>query len=79
MGSHSAPHSKRMKENASGMAGIYNAHASMELYAEIFEAAGKLDYLEVVWLLIFDLTVVRTLRQCSGPASTLSLSIHPMV
>jgi dihydroorotase len=35
-----------MKEMACGHAGIYSAHAALELYAEAFEAAGALDKLE---------------------------------
>ena len=34
------------KETACGCAGIYTAHAAIELYAEAFEDAGALDRLE---------------------------------
>ncbi len=34
------------KESACGCAGIYTAHAAIELYAEVFEQAGALDKLE---------------------------------
>ena len=34
------------KESACGCAGIYSAHAAIELYAEAFDAAGALDKLE---------------------------------
>jgi dihydroorotase len=34
------------KETACGCAGIYSAHAAIELYAEAFEDAGALDRLE---------------------------------
>ena len=46
LGTDSAPHAKHLKENACGCAGIYSAHAGIELYAEIFEQAGALDRLE---------------------------------
>lgn len=46
LGTDSAPHAKNTKENACGCAGIYSAHAAMELYTEAFEQAGALDKLE---------------------------------
>ena len=46
LGTDSAPHSRQAKESACGCAGIYTAHAAMELYTEIFERAGALDRLE---------------------------------
>jgi dihydroorotase len=46
LGTDSAPHAKATKETACGCAGIYSAHAAIELYAMAFEAAGKLDMLE---------------------------------
>jgi len=46
LGTDSAPHSRQAKESACGCAGIYTAHAAIELYAEAFEATGKLDRLE---------------------------------
>ncbi len=46
LGTDSAPHSRRDKEQACGCAGIYTAHAAIELYAEAFEAAAALDRLE---------------------------------
>ena len=46
LGTDSAPHSKSAKESACGCAGIYTAHAGIELYAEVFEQAGALDKLE---------------------------------
>ena len=46
LGTDSAPHATHLKENASGCAGCYTAHAALELYAEAFEAAGALDKLE---------------------------------
>ncbi|MFZ3322060.1 MAG: dihydroorotase [Usitatibacter sp.] len=46
LGTDSAPHSRAGKESACGHAGIYTAHAALELYAEAFEAAGALDKLE---------------------------------
>jgi len=46
LGTDSAPHAKHAKEAACGCAGIFSAHAAIELYAEAFEAAGALDRLE---------------------------------
>ncbi len=46
LGTDSAPHAKSVKETACGCAGCYTAHAGIELYAEVFEAAGALDRLE---------------------------------
>jgi dihydroorotase len=46
LGTDSAPHARRAKESACGCAGIYTAHAGIELYAEVFEQAGALDRLE---------------------------------
>jgi dihydroorotase len=46
LGSDSAPHARQAKEAACGCAGIYTAHAGIELYAEAFEAAGALARLE---------------------------------
>ncbi|KZV42208.1 Dihydroorotase [Dorcoceras hygrometricum] len=46
LGTDSAPHARGAKEAACGCAGIYTAHAAIELYAEAFELAGKLDRLE---------------------------------
>ena len=46
LGTDSAPHAKSAKEAACGCAGMYTAHAALELYAEAFEAANALDKLE---------------------------------
>jgi dihydroorotase len=46
LGTDSAPHAKHTKEAACGCAGMYTAHTAMELYTEVFEAAGALDKLE---------------------------------
>ena len=46
LGTDSAPHAIETKETSCGCAGIYSAHAALELYAEIFEAANALDKLE---------------------------------
>ncbi len=45
LGTDSAPHGRAAKEAACGCAGIYTAHAAIELYAEAFAAAGALDRL----------------------------------
>ena len=46
LGTDSAPHARHTKEAACGCAGIFSAHAAIELYAEAFESAGRLDRLE---------------------------------
>lgn len=46
LGTDSAPHAQSAKENDCGCAGMFTAHAGIELYAEAFEAAGRLDRLQ---------------------------------
>lgn len=46
LGTDTAPHARGAKECDCGAAGVYTAHAALELYAEAFEAAGALDRLE---------------------------------
>ena len=46
LGTDSAPHTRPTKETSCGCAGMYTAHAAIELYAEVFEAASALDKLE---------------------------------
>jgi dihydroorotase len=46
LGTDSAPHEKAAKESSCGCAGMFTAHAALELYAEAFDSAGKLDRLE---------------------------------
>jgi dihydroorotase len=46
LGTDSAPHPRHLKESDCGCAGIYSAHAGIELYAEVFDAAAALDRLE---------------------------------
>lgn len=46
LGTDSAPHLRQDKESACGCAGIYTAHAAIELYAEVFEQSNALDRLE---------------------------------
>jgi dihydroorotase len=46
LGTDSAPHARHAKESACGCAGIFSAHAALELYAQAFEAAGALGKLE---------------------------------
>lgn len=46
LGTDSAPHTKSSKESACGCAGIYSAHAAIELYAEAFDNENALDKLE---------------------------------
>lgn len=46
LGTDSAPHTQENKESACGCAGIYSAHAAIELYTEIFEENNALTKLE---------------------------------
>ena len=46
LGTDSAPHAQGAKEAACGCAGMYTAHAAIELYAEAFESVGALHRLE---------------------------------
>jgi len=46
LGTDSAPHRQDAKESGCGCAGIFTAHAALELYATAFDEAGKLDQLE---------------------------------
>jgi len=46
LGTDSAPHPRHAKESACGCAGCYSAPAALELYAEVFDAAGALGRLE---------------------------------
>ena len=46
LGTDSAPHARHAKESACGCAGMFTAHAAIELYAEVFEAADALHKLE---------------------------------
>ncbi len=46
LGTDSAPHARDKKESACGCAGIFSAHAAIEIYASIFEQQNALDKLE---------------------------------
>ncbi len=46
LGTDSAPHARSAKENACGCAGTFSAPAALELYTQVFDAAGRLDRLE---------------------------------
>jgi dihydroorotase len=46
LGTDSAPHQRHAKECTNGCAGIFSAHAAVELYAEVFEDADALDLFE---------------------------------
>ena len=46
LGTDSAPHDKTQKESACGCAGVFSANAAIELYAEAFDRANKIDKLE---------------------------------
>ena len=45
LGTDSAPHDREKKESACGCAGIFSAHAAIELYAEAFDGEGAIDRL----------------------------------
>lgn len=46
LGTDSAPHSRASKQSDCGCAGIFSANAAIELYAEVFDQAGRIDRLE---------------------------------
>lgn len=46
LGTDSAPHLQSKKEASCGCAGIYSAHAALELYAEALESINRLDLLQ---------------------------------
>ncbi len=46
LGTDSAPHPRHAKESRCGCAGVFSSHAALELYAEAFESAGRLDALQ---------------------------------
>jgi dihydroorotase len=45
-GTDSAPHPTTAKQSACGCAGIFTAHAAVELYAEVFDRENAIDRLE---------------------------------
>jgi dihydroorotase len=46
LGTDSAPHARGTKETSCGCAGIFSAHAAIELYTEAFDQAQRLDRLQ---------------------------------
>ena len=46
LGTDSAPHDKHAKESGCGCAGIFSAHAAIELYAMAFDGVGAIEKLE---------------------------------
>ena len=46
LGTDSAPHPRQAKETACGCAGVFSAHAALELYTEAFESVGRLGALQ---------------------------------
>ncbi len=46
LGTDSAPHARAAKESPCGCAGVFSAHAAIELYAKAFEEVGQLGRLE---------------------------------
>ena len=47
LGTDTAPHSRATKETGCGCAGIFVAPQALALYAQVFDAAGALDHLEL--------------------------------
>ncbi|MFN2328827.1 MAG: dihydroorotase [Chromatocurvus sp.] len=47
LGTDSAPHTRDSKESSCGCAGVYTAHAALELYAEVFDTQNALPALEL--------------------------------
>jgi len=45
LGTDSAPHERTTKETSCGCAGVFTAHAAIELYAEAFDRAGAIERL----------------------------------
>jgi dihydroorotase len=45
LGTDSAPHARADKESSCGCAGVFSAHAAIELYAQVFEREGMLERL----------------------------------
>lgn len=46
LGTDSAPHARGAKESSCGCAGVFSAHAALELYAEVFDAQDALEHFE---------------------------------
>ena len=46
LGTDSAPHDQHQKESACGCAGVFSAHAAIELYAEVFDRSDSIEKLE---------------------------------
>jgi len=46
LGTDSAPHATHTKEASCGCAGVFSANCCIEIYAQVFEEAGRLDRLE---------------------------------
>ena len=69
LGTDSAPHPRAGKESACGCAGIYTAHAALELYAEL-HAVGAVDHWDRV-LEVFGLARPEPLMKvaCASAAS----------
>ena len=50
LGTDSAPHDQKKKESTCGCAGIFSAHAAIELYAEAFDGEGAIERLRRICL-----------------------------
>ncbi len=87
LGTDSAPHPRHAKESGCGCAGIYTAHAALELYAEAFEAVDALDRLEGFashhgadfYRLPRNSTLVTLEREPWTVPSEISFGDHPLV
>jgi dihydroorotase len=87
LGTDSAPHARHTKETTCGCAGIYSAHAGIELYVEAFEAAGALDKLEGFssfygadfYRLPRNADTITLVREAWSPPSSYSFGEHELV
>jgi dihydroorotase len=87
LGTDSAPHTRGTKETACGCAGVFTAHAAIELYAEAFDAAHALDRLEgfasrfgpAFYRLPVNTTTIRLRRESWNVPATLPLAGSELV
>ena len=87
LGTDSAPHARHAKEHACGCAGIYSAHAGIELYAAIFEQHGMLARLEEFasgfgadfYRLPRNTARITLRRECWSPPSSYPFGEHQLV
>lgn len=87
LGTDSAPHAQHTKECACGCAGVFSAHAAIELYAEAFEAADALDKLEAFaskngahfYRLPENMRQIRLIKKTQTIPTTFSYSHHQLI